>query len=84
MTVIPEYDFRKMDLFQINPDDCQCDLVMAIEVFEHLSEPEKWLERLVLLSSKYVLFTVPFEPWFRTVNLVRGRNIFRLGDHSTK
>jgi len=79
--LLPKYDFMQSDLFQINPSEYQFDLVMAIEVLEHLFEPEKFLERLVLLSSNYVLFTVPFEPWFRTINLFRGRNIFRLGNH---
>jgi len=80
-TLVPEYDFRHIDLFQINPDNFQFDLVIAIEVFEHLHEPEKFLKHLTLLSSKYVLFTVPFEPWFRIINLLRGRDINRLGNH---
>ena len=80
-TLVPEYDFRHIDLFQINPDNFQFDLVIAIEVFEHLHEPEKFLKHLTLLSSKYVLFTVPFEPWFRIINLLRGRDVLRLGNH---
>lgn len=80
-TLLPEYDFKQSDLFQITPDEFQFDLVMAIEVLEHLSEPEKFLKCLTLLSSKHVLFTVPFEPWFRIMNLIRGRDVFLWGNH---
>ena len=80
-SLFPEYDFKQMDLFQINPDEYQFDLVMAIEVLEHLYEPEKFVKHLTLLSSTYVLFTVPFEPWFRIINLLRGRDILHLGNH---
>ena len=78
---IPEYDFRQLNLFQINPDKFRFDLVMVIEVFEHIHKPETYLKHLVSLSSKYVLITVPFEPWFRMMNLLRGRDILRLGNH---
>jgi len=81
ITLIPDYDFRHLDLFQTKPDDFQFDLVIGIEVLEHLNQPETFLKHLTALSSKYVLFTVPFEPWFRIINLLRGRDIFRLGNH---
>jgi len=79
--LLPEYDFKQSDLFQITPDEFQFDLVMAIEVLEHLSEPEKFLNRITQFSSKYVLFTVPLEPWFRIMNLLRGRDVLHLGNH---
>jgi len=79
--LLPEYDFKQIDLFQINPDEFQFDLVMAIEVLEHLYEPEKFVKHLTVLSSRYVLFTVPFEPWFQIINLLRGRDILHLGNH---
>jgi len=79
--LLPEYDFKQSDLFQITPDEFQFDLVMAIEVLEHLSEPEKFLNRITQFSSKYVLFTVPLEPWFRIMNLIRGRDVLLWGNH---
>jgi len=81
ITLIPEYDFRHVDIFQIKPDVFQFDLVIAVEVLEHLYQPETFLKHLSLLSSKYVLFTVPFEPWFRIINLLRGQDVLRLGNH---
>jgi 2-polyprenyl-3-methyl-5-hydroxy-6-metoxy-1,4-benzoquinol methylase len=79
--LVPEGDFRQLELFQIYPDNIRFDLVMAIEVLEHLYEPDTYLKRFVSLSRKNVLITVPFEPWFRMMNLFRGRDILRLGNH---
>lgn len=67
------------------PEEClaggeRYDLVMAVEVLEHLAQPEKTLRTLCALSSGYVLLTVPSEPWFRLGNLMCGKNVARLGN----
>ncbi len=55
------------------------DLVMAMEVLEHLREPEKAIAELSRLSKRYCLFSVPNEPYFSIMDLLRGKNISRLG-----
>lgn len=55
------------------------DLVMAMEVLEHLKEPEKAMAEAGRLSKRYCLFSVPNEPYFSFMDLMRGRNISRLG-----
>jgi SAM-dependent methyltransferase len=55
------------------------DLVMATEVLEHLKEPEKAMLELSRLSRRYCLFSVPNEPYFRIIDLFRGKNVLRLG-----
>jgi 2-polyprenyl-3-methyl-5-hydroxy-6-metoxy-1,4-benzoquinol methylase len=78
--LLPEYRFERADLFTYEPGE-PFDLVIASQVFEHLPGPEPYLERLVKLGSRNFLFTVPWEPWFRLMNLLRGRDITRLGNH---
>lgn len=56
------------------------DLVMATEVLEHLKEPEKAMIEVGRLSKRYCLFSVPNEPYFRAMDLLRGKNISRLGN----
>lgn len=56
------------------------DLVMALEVLEHLKEPEKAIIEAGRLSRRYCLFSVPREPYFRAMDLMRGKNIRRLGN----
>jgi len=55
------------------------DLVMATEVLEHLDEPEKAMIEAARLTKRYCLFSVPNEPYFRFMDLLRGKNISRLG-----
>ncbi len=55
------------------------DLVMAMEVLEHLMEPEKAMIEASRLTKRYCLFSVPNEPYFRIMDLLRGKNISHLG-----
>ena len=77
----PRYRFSQVDLFSLDPQEKRFDLVIASEVIEHLFEPEKALDHLGRLCRGSVLVTVPWEPWFRLANLMRGRDISRLGNH---
>jgi 2-polyprenyl-3-methyl-5-hydroxy-6-metoxy-1,4-benzoquinol methylase len=58
----------------------QPDLVMMLEVLEHLEDPESMLEDLSTLTTEHVLLSVPREPLFRTMNLLRLKNVRDLGN----
>jgi len=60
------------------PDDT-FDLVLCIEVLEHLHQPEIALRELGRVCTGHLFLTVPHEPFFRTGNLARGRYWSRLG-----
>ena len=77
----PTHDFECADIFQWPDDGRQFDLVIASEVLEHLIDPARFLDRLAALSTANLLLTVPHEPWFQISNLVRGRDLIRLGNH---
>jgi 2-polyprenyl-3-methyl-5-hydroxy-6-metoxy-1,4-benzoquinol methylase len=79
--IVPMYRFSVMDLFDMDTKEEQFDLVMAIEVLEHLDAPEKYLSQLVRLCSGSILLSVPHEPWFRIGNLLRGRDVRNFGNH---
>lgn len=57
------------------------DLVVCIEVLEHLADPHAALERLAGATSRYALLTVPWEPWFILSNLMRGKYLRTWGNH---
>jgi len=57
------------------------DLVICSEVLEHLEEPEKALKELKRVSKKYVLLSVPNEPWFRISSLISGKYLKTWGNH---
>jgi hypothetical protein len=53
---------------------------MMLEVLEHLDEPEAMLEDLTALTAGHVLLSVPREPIFRGMNLLRFKNVRDLGN----
>ena len=77
----PEQKFLVADLFDSVALDPKYDVVLASQVLEHLIGPERFLERLVQLTARRLVLTVPAEPWFQLINLARGRDFIRLGNH---
>ena len=58
------------------------DLVVCLEVLEHLPDPAPALEELLRVTRRGCLLSVPHEPFFRLGNLLRGKNLTRLGNPS--
>ncbi len=56
------------------------DLVMAIEILEHINDYQKAIESLCRIDSKYFLFSVPHEPYFQTINFLRGKYMSTYGN----
>lgn len=56
------------------------DLVMMLEVLEHLDEPESMLPVLNQLADRAVVLSVPREPLFRGANLLRMKNVREWGN----
>lgn len=52
--------------------DSSFELVMCCEVLEHVTEPARVLRELTRVSARHVLLSVPREPLWRCLNLVRG------------
>ena len=55
------------------------DVVMMLEVLEHLDNPTAMLELLGELTTDQVIVSVPREPFFRGLNLLRLKNVKRFG-----
>jgi 2-polyprenyl-3-methyl-5-hydroxy-6-metoxy-1,4-benzoquinol methylase len=57
------------------------DVVMMLEVLEHLDDPAPMLDVLAGITGGHVVLSVPHEPLFRGLNLLRGHHLRRLGNH---
>jgi SAM-dependent methyltransferase len=52
--------------------DDEFDLVSAIEVLEHVPDPEHTLEEMARCAERHLLVSVPREPLWRMLNMARG------------
>jgi len=79
--LFPQLDLRTGDIYHINEPDHAWDTVIASEVLEHLDRPDDALAELKRVAKRQVILSVPWEPWFRLLNLARGKHLRRLGNH---
>lgn len=70
---------RVGDVLALPFADAAVDVVLALEVLEHLDHPAAALRELRRVARRAVVVTVPLEPLFRLGNLARGRHVRRLG-----
>ena len=61
-------------------EDNSFDFVMILEVLEHVGEPDVVLREAFRVTSKFLLASVPNEPWWRIGNLARLKYIRDLGN----
>ena len=71
----PRGTFSTGDIYAIDEEDNSFDVVIALEVMEHLHEPDKALAEMARVASDYVVLSVPHEPFFCLANAARGKNL---------
>jgi len=57
------------------------DLVVCLEVLEHMPDAASGLSELLRVSRDHVLISVPHEPFFRGANFLRGKYLRTLGNN---
>lgn len=77
----PKLDLKKGDINKLPYKRNTFDLVICSEVLEHLKKPQNALSEAARVSKRHLIITVPNEPFFMLANLLRGKNISRLGNH---
>ena len=56
------------------------DLVVMLEVLEHIPDPAQMLQVLEGLTKGPLLLSVPWEPFFRGLNFLRGKHVMAWGN----
>lgn len=59
-------------VYSLNREDNQFDVVVALEVLEHLEDYQLALREMCRVAAKKIIVSVPNEPVWRLLNLARG------------
>ncbi len=68
----PNLEYRVMLAESLPFADGEFDLATAIEVLEHVPEPEHTLSEMARCAERHLLVSVPREPLWRMLNMARG------------
>jgi 2-polyprenyl-3-methyl-5-hydroxy-6-metoxy-1,4-benzoquinol methylase len=68
----PNLEYRVLEAARLPFADDEFDLASAIEVLEHLPEPERTLAEMARCARRHLLVSVPREPLWRMLNVARG------------
>ncbi|MGI8427949.1 MAG: class I SAM-dependent methyltransferase [Solirubrobacteraceae bacterium] len=73
-------EFRSMVAERLAFADREFDLAAAIEVLEHVADPERTLAEMARVARRHLIVSVPREPLWRALNLARGAYVRELGN----
>ncbi len=76
----PNLEFRAEEATRLSFRDSEFDLATAIEVLEHVPEPEATVAEMARVARRHLLVSVPREPLWRALNMARGAYLRELGN----
>jgi 2-polyprenyl-3-methyl-5-hydroxy-6-metoxy-1,4-benzoquinol methylase len=76
----PNLEYRVMDAGSLPFAENEFDLASAIEVLEHVPDPEHTLSEMARCAERHLLVSVPREPLWRMLNMARGAYLPQLGN----
>ena len=76
----PNLEFHALAGAELPFTKNEFDIACAIEVLEHVPDPERTLADMVRVARSHVLVSVPREPLWRVVNMLRGAYVRDFGN----
>jgi 2-polyprenyl-3-methyl-5-hydroxy-6-metoxy-1,4-benzoquinol methylase len=76
----PNLEYRIMEAANLPFGDAEFELASAIEVLEHLPDPEHTVGEMARCARGHLLVSVPREPLWRMLNVARGAYWTALGN----
>jgi 2-polyprenyl-3-methyl-5-hydroxy-6-metoxy-1,4-benzoquinol methylase len=68
----PNLEYRVMKAENLPFGDNEFEVASAIEVLEHVPDPEHTVAEMARVASRHLLVSVPREPLWRALNMARG------------
>jgi SAM-dependent methyltransferase len=76
----PNLQYRAEEATSLSFGDDEFDMATAIEVLEHVPEPDATLAEMARVARRHLLVSVPREPMWRMLNMARGAYWRSLGN----
>ena len=76
----PNLEYRAEEATSLTFSGDEFDMASAIEVLEHVPEPEATVAEMARVASRWLLVSVPREPIWRMTNMARGAYLKSLGN----
>jgi 2-polyprenyl-3-methyl-5-hydroxy-6-metoxy-1,4-benzoquinol methylase len=76
----PNLEYRVMGAENLPFADDEFELASAIEVLEHVPDPEHTVAEMARCANRHLLVSVPREPLWRMLNIARGAYWSELGN----
>ena len=73
-------EFQVKNIYDLREEEDSAELIVCCEVLEHLNHPEEALKILSRLASPYLIVSVPREPLWRILNMIRGKYLRDFGN----
>ncbi|HEY3018950.1 MAG TPA: class I SAM-dependent methyltransferase [Solirubrobacteraceae bacterium] len=76
----PNLEYRVMKAENLPFADDEFDVATAIEVLEHVPDPEHTVAEMARVARRWLIVSVPREPLWRALNVARGAYLKDLGN----
>ncbi|MGJ4804871.1 class I SAM-dependent methyltransferase [Luteimonas sp. SDU82] len=76
----PSASFVRQSVYDLALTDKSVDVIVMLEVLEHLEHPARALSELARVARKAVILSTPREPLWRMLNMARGKYLLDLGN----
>lgn len=76
----PGVRVQQESIYELKRQANSFDLILAMEILEEIQEPEAALKELQRVSSRYCLISVPNEPLWRILNMLRLKYLKDFGN----
>jgi 2-polyprenyl-3-methyl-5-hydroxy-6-metoxy-1,4-benzoquinol methylase len=77
---VDPYIFQQHSIYDLEADQDSADLVVCCEVLEHLAYPAAGLQALQRIVPRHLIVSVPNEPLWSILNLIRGKYVTDWGN----
>jgi len=75
----PNIPLYEENIYKLSFPSKEFDVVMCLESLEHLQYPEDAIKELCRISKRYLLLSVPNEPFFSLSAFIRGKYVRSFG-----